>query len=450
MDNDGVMTLPATFDLGVSTSAFQIEGAAGRGESIWDRFLSGSDMNAEDWRVATDHLRHMEEDLDLVAGLGVNVYRFSLSWPRIQPDGKGRPKREALDVYDRLVDEALGRGLDPWPCLYHWDLPQGLQDAGGWSNRDTAYRLADLAEVVGELLGGRARRVFVLNEPNVHAVLGHLIGMHAPGEAELATFLAAVHHLNLALGLSVSRLREVATNTEVGTILSLQPVLAGAQGEEHEAAAQLADAAFRRAFLDPLWGRGYPEPLAGMVEPHVESGDMSSIAQPIDLIGVNYYTRLRVMADPAGPAGLALADPPAGTPVTGMGWEVAEEGLTQVLTTLRDDYGDPPVVVTECGAAYADVPDRDGHVQDLERAGFIVGHLRAALAARQAGCDVRGFLIWTLVDNLEWTEGFEQRFGLVRLERPSMRRVPKLSYDIVAEMARSGQVPPVREIRENV
>ncbi len=407
-------------------------------------------MDSEAWTTATDHLARMGEDLDLVAGLGATSYRFSVSWPRVQPDGKGRPRREALDAYDRLVDEALARGLDPWPCLYHWDLPQALQDPGGWAERDTAHRMADYAEVVGEMLGGRARRVFVLNEPNTHAVLGHLTGMHAPGEADLGTFLKVLHHLNLALGLVTERLREVTPNTELGTILSLQPVSPGAPGEEHEAAAALADAAFRRAFLDPLLGRGYPEPLAGILQAHVQAGDMSQVAQPLDVLGVNYYTRLRVVADPTGPAGLSLAPAPQGSDVTAMGWEVSPDGLMEVLTTLRDDYGDPPVVVTECGAAYADAPDKTGRVEDLKRARFVVEHLRTALAAREAGCDVRGFLVWTLVDNLEWTDGFDRRFGLVRLDRPTQRRVPKLSYDVLAKIIEAGEVPPVDGLRDLV
>ncbi len=448
MDTEDAITLPAAFDLGVSTSAFQTEGTSGRGESIWDRFLAGTGMSEDDRLVAADHLAHVEQDMDLVAGLGVSAYRFSLSWPRLQPEGKGRPRREALDLYDRLVDEALARGLDPWPCLYHWDLPQPLQDRGGWRDRDTAYRLADYAEIVAEMLGGRARRVFVLNEPNVHSVLGHLSGVHAPGVADLETFLAAVHHLNLAHGLAVARLREAAPNTEVGTILSLQPIMAAAAGEEHEAAAGLADSAYRQAFLDPLLGRGYPEPLAGMLEPHVERGDLELIAQPIDVLGVNYYTRLRVLADDSEPAGLRLAEPPQGAPVTAMGWEVDPSGLTEVLTRLRDEYGNPPVAITECGAAFEDAHGRDGRVDDLGRARFIVAHLRAALAARDAGCDVRGFLVWTLVDNLEWTYGFDKRFGLVRLERPSMRRIPKLSYDVLASITRSGEVPPPQAVRD--
>ena len=243
--------------------------------------------------------------------------------------------------------------------------------------------------------------------------------------------------------------RQAARPLEIDAIF-LQPIEAADQGEEHAAAAALADAAFNRSFLDPLLSRGYPEPLAGMLDPYVESGDMALIAQPLDVLGVNYYTRLRVMADPRGHAGLALADPPAGAQVTGMGWEVVEDGLMQVLTMLRDEYGDPPVVVTECGAAYEDVPNRDGRVEDVERARFIVGHLRTTLAARAAGCDVRGYLVWTLVDNLEWVEGFDQRFGIVRLERPSMRRTPKLSYDVLARIARTGEVPPVDAFSELV
>jgi len=449
VDSDDALELPSGFRLGVSTSAYQTEGAAGdRGESIWDGFLARSRLPVAAWSVATDHLRRLEEDLDLAAGLGVTAYRFSLSWPRLMPEGRGRPRREALALYDRMLDAVLERGLEPWPCLYHWDLPRAMQERGGWAERDTTYYLADHAEVVGELAAGRARRVFVMNEPNVHAVLGHLAGRHAPGLTDPSAFLGAVHHQNLATGLAVARLREAAPNVELGTILSLQPCLPAAEGEEHELAAELADAVYNRAFLDPLFGRGYPEPLADMLAGHVEDGDLDELSRPLDVLGVNYYTRLRVRADAASPVGLALADPPPASEVTAMGWEVYPRGLYDVLMRLREDYGGPRVVVTECGAAFPDEPDAAGRVDDERRARFVVAHLRAALAARAAGCDLDGFLVWTLVDNLEWTDGFAHRFGLVRLVPETLERVPKRSYAVLREVAASGAVPPPEAVTE--
>lgn len=449
MDHDAEIPLPDGFRLGVSTSAYQTEGAAGsRGESVWDRFLARTSLRPEEWTVGTDHLRRMEEDLDLAAGLGAPVYRFSLSWPRVMPEGKGRPRREALAAYDRLLDEALARGLEPWPCLYHWDLPQALQERGGWRSRDTAYYLADYVEAVTELFVGRARRVFVLNEPNVHAVLGHLAGVHAPGLTDLEAFAGAVHHQNLATGMAVARLREALPGAQVGTIVMVQPVQPAGQGEDHEAAAALADAAFNRAFLDPLFGKGYPEPLDAMVEALVREGDLAEVAQPVDVLGVNYYTRLRVRADPESPAGLVLAEAPSGAETTDMGWEVYPQGLHEVLVRLRDAYPGVSLAVTECGAAFEDRPKPSGRVEDEQRARFLVSHLRAALAAREAGCQVDAFLAWTLVDNLEWTDGFRRRFGLVRLEPETLRRLPKLSYDVMREVAASGKVPPPDELRE--
>jgi beta-glucosidase len=444
---DAETIVPEGFRLGVSTSAYQTEGAAGRGECIWDRFLSRTALPVGAWSVATDHLKRLEEDLDLASGLGAPVYRFSLSWPRVMPEGKGRPKRDALALYDRVLDEALARGLEPWPCLYHWDLPQALQDRGGWRNRDTAYYLADYAEVAAELLAGRAKRVFVLNEPNVHAVLGHLVGTHAPGLKDMEAFLGALHHQNLAYGLAHARLKEAMPDAEVGTIVMVQPVSPADEGEDHEAAAALADAAFNRAFLDPLFGRGYPEPVGDMLEPFVREGDLAEVARRPDVLGVNYYTRLRVRSDPESPAGLSLAAAPRDAEVTDMGWEVYPRGLVEVLTRLRDEYDSPRVAVTECGAAFRDEPRASGRVDDVNRARFLVRHLRAALAARERGCDVDSFLVWTLVDNLEWTEGFAKRYGIVRLEPDTLRRVPKLSYEVLREVAASGRVPPPDELR---
>jgi len=434
----------------VSTSAFQIEGAVtvgGRGESIWDRFTTRQGVIADgsDASIATDHYHRLDEDLDLIAELGVHAYRFSTGWSRLSPAGRGRYLAAGWEFYDRVIDGLLKRGIEPWLCLYHWDLPQALQERGGWANRDTAHYFADHAERVAEHVGDRVGHLFMLNEPNVHAVLGHLLGLHAPGKADLGTFLAAVHHQNLATGLAVQRLREVAGTATLGTILSLQPAVAAAEGEEHEAAAALVDAAYNGASLDPLLRGTYPEPLAGLLEPYVMANDGADIATPLDLLGVNHYTRLYVRADPGGPGGLALAPPPSGSATTAMGWEVAPEALRQQLLMLRDDYGNPPVVVTENGAAFPDTvrSGRTDRVEDRDRAAYLVAYLRELSAAVDEGCDVRGYFVWTLVDNFEWSSGFQQRFGLVELDRPSLARRPKLSFEVVKEIVATGRLPDV-------
>lgn len=439
---------PSDFTWGVSTSAFQIEGAVtegGRGESVWDRFTSrrGVIADGSDASIATDHYHRLAEDLDLLSELGVGAYRFSASWSRLAPTGRGRYLADGWAFYDRIIDGLLQRGIEPWLCLYHWDLPQALQERGGWANRDTALYFADHVERVAEHVADRVGHFFMLNEPNVHAVLGHLLGLHAPGSADLATFLAAVHHQNLATGLAAQRARSIASSAQLGTILNLQPVAAAAEGEEHDAAAALVDAAYNRANLDPLLKGSYPDVIVDLLDAYVQAGDLDDIATPLDVLGVNHYTRLYVTADPAGPAGLALAAPPAGRAVTAMGWEVAPGALRQQLLRLRDEYGNPPVVVTENGAAFADTvrSARTARVLDRDRASYLVAYLRELSLALSEGCDVRGYFVWTLVDNFEWAGGYQQRFGLVELERASLARRPKLSFDLYQEIVATGSLP---------
>ena len=442
---------PPDFIWGVSTSAFQIEGAAtvgGRGESIWDRFTARKGVIADgsDASVATDHFRRFEEDLDLLGELGVGAYRFSTSWSRLAPTGKGQYRSEGWTFYDRVIDGLLARGVEPWLCLYHWDLPQALQERGGWANRDTAHYFADHAARVAERVADRVKHLFMLNEPNVHAALGHLLGIHAPGVADFGSFLAAVHHQNLATGLGAQRVREVDGTLKVGTIVNLQPVTAAVPGEDHEAAAALVDAAYNRASLDPLLRGAYPEPIADLLEPYLQPGDLRTVQARLDLLGVNHYTRLYVKADPDGPAGLALAPAPAGSDTTAMGWEVDPGALGEVLRTLRNDYGNPPVVVTENGAAFGDGV-REGRaarrVADRDRAAYLTAYLRELGSAIEAGCDVRGYFVWTLVDNFEWSSGYRHRFGLVELDRETLARRPKLSFDVYREIVATGSLPDV-------
>lgn len=437
---------PADFTWGVSTSAFQIEGAAtagGREESIWDSFVrrKGAIADGSDATVATDHYRRLEADLDLLAELGIGAYRFSTSWTRLA-SSRGRSKPEGWAFYDRVVDGLLERGIEPWLCLYHWDLPQSLQERGGWANRDTVDYFADHAARVAERLGDRVSHWFMLNEPNVHAVLGHLLGIHAPGVADLATYLAAVHHQNLATGVAVARLREMGAE-RLGTIVNLQPVVPAEPGEEHEAAAALVDAAYNRASLDPLLKGSYPEPLADLIETYLRPNDMQVCSTPLDLLGVNHYTRLYVRADPAGPAGLALASPPPGSQLTAMGWEVAPLAFKEQLLLLKNEYGNPTVVVTENGAAFAEgeAGTRAARREDRERARYLVDYLRELSAAIDEGCNVRGYFVWTLVDNFEWSSGYRHRFGLVELDRDSLARRPKLSFDVYRDIVATGNLP---------
>ncbi len=443
----GASTERETFVWGVSTSAYQIEGAYaddGKGPSIWDEFTSrpGRVADGSDGRVATDHLRRSGEDVRLIADLGVDAYRFSVSWPRVMPSGRGRLEQRGVDFYLRLIDALLEVGVEPWVCLYHWDLPLALQERGGWAKRDTALYYADYAERIAHALGSGVKRYFTMNEPNVHALLGHVAGVHAPGVRDLMAGLAAVHHLNLATGFGVERVRSVAPRVPVGTILNLQGFSPAREGEEHEAAAAFADVAFNRAFLDPLFRASYPEPVGGLLEAFVESGDLDVCRAPIDMLGVNHYTRLWVLADASAPAGVELVAPPPGSRTTAMGWEVAPEGLVGMLLRLKEEYGNPPVYVTENGAAYADSQrSSDGTVDDLARVRYLRSYLAAAAEAWRAGCDLRGYFVWTLVDNFEWADGFSRRFGLVELVPGTLERRPKRSYRDFQSIVRSGAWP---------
>lgn len=437
---------PSDFTWGVSTAAYQIEGAAaagGKGESIWDRFvrLPGRVVDGSTGDVATDHVRRYRQDVASMAELGVSAYRFSVSWPRVLPSGRGRPAPAGLDFYDRLVDALLEHDIAPWVCLYHWDLPQALQDAGGWTGRDVVHAFADYAEIVAERLGDRVSTFLMLNEPNVHALLGHLTGEHAPGTSDMGAFFSAVHHQNLATGEAIRRLRASSPAWRLGTVLNLQPIVAADEGEEHEAAVALADAAFHRASLDPLLLGSYPDVVVPFLAPLLRDGDLATIHQEIDVLGVNHYTRLRVRADAASPAGLALVPPPEGAEVTAMGWEVAPEAFRAQLIELKERYGNPPVVVTENGAAYADAAPVGGRVEDPRRVRYLMRYLRALASALEAGCDVRGYFVWTLVDNFEWAYGFSRRFGLVHLDLDTLARTPKRSFEAYREVIRANAVP---------
>lgn len=457
------LQFPEGFLWGAATAAYQIEGAAheeGRQDSIWDVFARkpGAVADAHNGDVACDHYHRSAQDVALMQDLHLKAYRFSTSWARCMPDG-ATPNPNGIRFYSTLVDQLLAAGITPWLTLYHWDLPQALEDKGGWANRETADRFADYAAVMHEALGDRVRIWTTLNEPWCSAFLGYAAGVHAPGRIEPAAALAAAHHLLLGHGLATQRLRARDPEAKLGITLNLNvvdPVDPANEGDLD--AARRVDGQFNRIFLDPLFCGEYPADLLadvahlGLVDV-IRGGDLEVIAQPLDLLGVNYYHGEAVTKTPPAPA-VAPPSPfvaadgahsvPRGLPVTGMGWEVQPDGLRRLLNRLQQEYTGPagiPIFITENGAAYEDVPDAAGFVDDQDRLAFFDAHLRALHAALADGVDVRGYLAWSLMDNFEWAYGYYQRFGLVRVDYESQRRIPKASGLWYAGVASRNALP---------
>ncbi len=414
--------MPDRFVWGVSTAAYQIEGGAqegGKGPSIWDTFVHepGRVVTGETGDVACDHYHRFREDVDLMAGLGVDAYRFSVAWTRIQPEGRGAANPAGLDFYERLVDSLLERDIDPVVTLFHWDLPQALQDEGGWFNRETAARFAEYASIMAGALGDRVKMWITLNEPFVHTVYGHAFGLHAPGQSLMLDALPTAHHQLLAHGLAVPALR-AHSSSPVMLANNYSPVVVVGDSDADRAAGAAYDALHNRLFTDPVLGRGYPEGF----ELPVRDGDLEIIGAPIDAIGVNYYNPTGVSApsipDTGLPFDLVLLE---GYPLTEFGWPVVPEGLGQLLTRLHTDYG-LPMYVTENGCAYGESPD------DQRRIDYLTAHIDVVESVRAQGVDVRGYFVWSLLDNFEWAEGTSKRFGLVHVDFDTLARTPKSSY----------------------
>ena len=429
------MSFPANFRWGVSATAYQIEGAVdedGKGPSIWDTFAHepGRIADGSTGDTACDHYHRYPRDIELMAGLGVDSYHLSIAWSRVQPAGSGPVNPAGLAYYDRLVDALLEAGVDPVATLYHWDLPQPLQDGGGWLERDTAARFGEYAGIVGAALGDRVKLWVTLNEPFVHMVYGHAFGVHAPGQALLFDALPAGHHQLLGHGLAVAALR--GTSRSPVTIANhYSPVRvvgdsragtrAGSERRPTDAdreAGAWYDALHNRMFTEPLLGRGYPEGF----EMPVRDGDLEVIAAPLDALAVNYYapTGVRAPQEPDGPLPFDLV-PLEGFPVTDFDWPVVPEALTEILLRLHHEYG-LPLYVTENGCSYPSTRD------DPERVDYLSRHVDAVRAALDGGADVRGYFVWTLTDNFEWAEGFSKRFGLVHVDFDTQERTPKASY----------------------
>jgi beta-glucosidase len=432
--------LPPGFRFGTSTSAYQIEGAAdedGKGPSIWDTFTGepGRVADGSTGAVACDHYHRVEEDVELMRRLGVGGYRFSISWPRIQPSGRGPANAAGLDFYDRLLDRLLAAGVQPMATLYHWDLPQALEDDGGWLNRDTIERFAEYAAIVGERYADRVEHWVPVNEPNVVTLMGYGVGIHAPGRSMLFEALPVAHHTLLAHGRAAIALR-AAGAASVGCANNHAPMWPASEDAADVGATKLFDALWNGLFLEPMLLGRYPMDLMPVLEHVIRAGDMATIRQPLDFYGVNYYNPMRVAAAPED------ADLPfdlvelLGYPTTDFGWPVVPDALREWLITFRARFRAalPPIVVTESGASYGMGPDADGVVDDQPRIDYLEAHLRAVAEAVQRGVDVRGYYVWSLLDNFEWAEGFRQRFGLVHVDFDTLVRTPKRSYDWYADL----------------
>jgi beta-glucosidase len=424
-------TFPQDFFWGAGTAAYQVEGAVredGRGESIWDRFVTtpGAIANGDHGGTACDSYHRYPEDVRLMRELGLNAYRFSIAWPRIVPEGRGRVNTAGLDFYDRFVDELLENGIEPFATLYHWDLPQPLEDRGGWPVRDTVEAFAEYVEVVAERLGDRVTRWITQNEPWVVSWLGYGSGEHAPGRRSAADAIAASHHVLLSHGRAVEVLRRRVPGADVGITIDVIPMHPLTDSEEDVAATRLEDGQRNRWFVDPVLRGSYPEDVLthyGQFLPEDAFDDLPTIAAPIDFLGVNYYRRHVVRANGSKP----VVVEPANAEFTEMGWEVYPDGLYELLMHMHTEYDAPPLHVTENGAAFADLR-RNGSVEDPARTAYIETHLDAIARAIEAGAPVHGYFVWSLLDNFEWALGYSKRFGIVFVDYETLERVPKASY----------------------
>ncbi|HVI51917.1 MAG TPA: GH1 family beta-glucosidase [Candidatus Sulfotelmatobacter sp.] len=438
------LTFPKDFLWGASTAAYQIEGAAwddGRGPCVWDKFTAdGKIMDGSTAHRACDHYHRWPEDIALMKEAGFNAYRFSLAWPRIFPAGTGAVNKKGLDFYDRLVDGLLEAGIRPMACLYHWDLPQTLEDEGGWQGRGVIGPFADYARAVSARLADRVKDWMMLNEPNVVAIFGYGVGEHAPGhKLGEQGILRALHHQNLAQGAALRAIAAEHSGLRLGTVCNLQPCRAESDKPEDVAAAARWDAVWNRVILDGVMKGQIPPLLADKMKDFVLPGDEDAIRYPIDLLGINYYSRMTMKYEAGRPFDVFWGDAHCDR-WTGMGWPVQPDGLYDLLQEFKRDYGNPAVYIAENGAAYDDVVGADGQVHDAERVAFLKDHLISVAKAASEGCNVKGYLCWSLLDNFEWAFGLSKRFGIVRVDYETLERTPKDSYRFFSEVIKNNAV----------
>jgi beta-glucosidase len=440
--------LPRDFVWGVSTSSYQIEGAAeldGRGLSIWDVFsrTPGRIANGDTGDRACDHYHRYAEDIALMRQIGVRAYRFSVSWPRVLPAGRGMANEAGLAFYDRLVDGLLAADIEPWLCLYHWDLPQALQDQGGWTNRDIVRWFADYAHLIARRLGDRVKHFATFNEPSVFTLFGYSFGWHPPATSDLASLYAAIHHVNLAHGAAVDALRSDVATPSIGAVHNMQPSRPVHPTPADRAAAATLDDIWNRAFADPQMLGAYPTSLASKIEPFQHDGDTERIRRPVDWLGINHYSPIYARADPAAALGFAWADSPPEVPRSPIGWQIDPAAFRDTLLDAHDRYG-LPIYILENGSGAVEKPDDSGQVIDQARIDYLALYIDAMREAVALGAAVRGYFVWSLLDNFEWGAGYATRFGLVYVDYVTQRRLPKASARWYADLIRAEAARPVR------
>jgi beta-glucosidase len=435
---------PKKFVWGAATSSYQIEGSTqidGRGQSIWDTFAAtpGKTRNGENGDPGCDHYNRWESDLDLMKDIGLEAYRFSVAWPRVIPNGRGQVNEKGLAFYERLVDGMLERGITPWLTLYHWDLPQALEDKGGWPNRDTVHAFEEYAQVLSHRLGDRVKHWITHNEPWCTAVLGYGLGIFAPGLKDKKLELQTAHHLLLSHGLSVPIIRENSKDAQVGMAPNLWPIYPASDSSEDELAALRMDGFANRWYLDPIYGRGYPQDMLeayAQVLPKMLDGDLEKMAAPTDFLGVNYYIR-HVVKHSTNESGLEVVQ--TDLERTDMGWEIYPDGLRDLMLRLKNDYPVKSLIITENGSSYDDALV-EGQVNDEGRRKYLEHHLESAHAAIQEGAPLDGYFAWSLMDNYEWAEGYAKRFGMVHVDFETQERTLKKSGLYYRNFLRAGEL----------
>jgi len=444
----GQASAPHGFVWGASTSSYQIEGAAredGRGASIWDTYCgqTGRITNGDTGDVACDHYHRYPEDIGLMRDLGIKAYRFSVAWPRVLPKGRGAVNEAGFAFYDRLIDALLGAGIEPWLCLYHWDLPQALDDLGGWTNRDCAWWFADYAALIARRFGDRVKRLATFNESSVFTLFGYCMGGQAPGIADHAMLLRAIHHVNLAHGAAIDVLRSDVARASLGIIHNYQPCLPASEAPQDVAAARKFAAYWNGAFPDPQLLAHYPALLAEAMVPCQQPGDLARICRPIDWFGLNHYSPLYMKAYDGNPLGVGFGDMPPGIRRTAIGWPVQPDAFRETLLEVHKRYR-LPIYVLENGTSNNDSIDQNGEVVDESRIDFLRSYTSAMFEAMKAGADVRGYFVWSLLDNFEWGSGYSQRFGITYVDYATQRRIPKASFHWYAKLIKASQSAPAQ------
>lgn len=437
-DFPSVAALRRDFVWGASTSAYQIEGATredGRGPSVWDTDGRRGRIEGKDTGdIACDHYHRYGEDIALMQRLGVQAYRFSVAWPRVLPQGRGAPNEKGLAFYDRLVDGLLAAGIEPWLCLYHWDMPQALDDLGGWTNRDSAAWFADYAALVAARYGDRVKRFATFNEPGIFTLFGYGFGGGDGDQVAAGAMHRAIHHVNLSHGAAVDALRARVKDASIGSIHNVQPIVPSSPADAEGAA--WGDAYWNRAYPDPQYRGVYPALLEPLVAPHMQPGDMARIHRPLDWFGLNHYSPVYVRRDESSRFGFNFGDRPPNTPVTPIDWPIDAPAFRDTLLRVAKDYA-RPVYVTENGLGGTDKPDDTGAVGDHNRIAFLRDYIGAMNEAAAAGADIRGYFVWSLLDNFEWDAGYGVRFGITYIDYASQKRIPKASFNWYRDLIRS-------------